>query len=138
MGDVVGAVSSVASTALSLAAFIPGPQQPFVAAAAFAVSFLGGFFGAKPKSSRALAPAFTVDAQDRIQLIRSSVAAHKVVYGEAKVSGPLVFAETTGSDQRFLQLVVAFAGHEVQGIVSLFLAVTLSSKATTGASVDGG
>jgi hypothetical protein len=44
-----------------------------------------------------------------------------VVYGGTKVSGPLIFADVSGSNRKFLHLVIPLAGHEVSAINSVFL-----------------
>jgi hypothetical protein len=45
----------------------------------------------------------------------------KVVYGQAKVEGSVVFMATSGTGSRYLNLVVAFAGHECQAIDQVYL-----------------
>lgn len=95
-----------------------------VASAATAV--LGGVasaalqsFAAKPKSGSSLS------SGQRIEMLRSSAMARRVVYGEARVSGPLIFAATTddGSSGKnaYLHLVVPLAGHEVSSIGALYI-----------------
>lgn len=62
-------------------------------------------------------------AQERTRLIRSSVVNHRVIYGTAMVSGPLVFAATTDKGSKkdqYLHLVVPLAAHECQAINSIF------------------
>jgi hypothetical protein len=66
-----------------------------------------------PKASGATAPSST--AQDRRQMVRSTVEPRKVVYGRARVSGPMVYASSSGADQRFLHLIVPLAGHTISG-----------------------
>lgn len=60
-------------------------------------------------------------AQDRKQLIRSAVAPRAVVYGRALVSGPLIFARSTGPDLRYLHLVMPLAGHAIEGIDAVYI-----------------
>ena len=55
----------------------------------------------------------TPEAKDRKQMIRSPVAARTIVYGEARVSGPIVFAGSTGAKNKYLHLVIVLAGHEI-------------------------
>lgn len=84
--------------------------------AAAATSLLvGAAFAQKPK-----APAGQ-EAQDRKQLIRSPVSPRQVVYGWQRVGGDLVYASSTGADQRFLHLVVVLASHPVQKIGTFWL-----------------
>ena len=119
MAQVVGVVGQLAS----IGALIPGPHQPFFAVASFALSFAGGFLGGadRPKP-RPVANDFASRAQDRVEVVRSAVASHKVVYGEAKLGGPIAFAASTGSLKDLLNLVVPTAGHEIEGYQSVFLA----------------
>ena len=58
-------------------------------------------------------------------MVKSAVQTHKIVYGQAKLSGPIVFAGTTNDAtlgaNAYLHLVIALTGHEVQSIDTLFL-----------------
>lgn len=54
------------------------------------------------------------------QMVRSSVESHKVVYGQAMVSGPVAFWGTTGPKNEFLHIVVPLAGHEVEEIGEVY------------------
>lgn len=65
--------------------------------------------------------AFTVSAQGRDQVVRSSVANRTVVYGRAMVSGPLVFGGVAGDGNKYLWLLIPVAGHEVDAIESIYL-----------------
>lgn len=51
---------------------------------------------------------------DRKQVIRNSVTPRTIVYGRARVSGPLIFAESTGINHEFLHLVIPIAGHIIK------------------------
>lgn len=62
---------------------------------------------------------FTAAAQDRQQMIRSAVATRQVVYGLAMMSGPIVFAASTGSENQYLHVVVPLAHGESEEIVSV-------------------
>lgn len=69
----------------------------------------------KPK-----APKFTVEAQDRQQMIRSAVATRSVVYGQSVVSGPIIYATSTGTENKFLHVVVPVASHEIEEISTVW------------------
>lgn len=58
--------------------------------------------------------------QDRDVMIRSGVAPRNIVYGRAKVSGPIVFAHSTGTKGEYLHLVVALAGHECDAVEKIY------------------
>lgn len=90
-----------------------------------AISQIGGrMLAKKPKQQ-----AFASEAGGRSVVIRSSVESHKVIYGQAKVSGPLVFVTTTDTGtnpasgpkaNKFLHMVIALAGHEVEEIGAVY------------------
>jgi hypothetical protein len=63
----------------------------------------------------------TQAGQDRRQMIRSAIAPRQVVYGRARVSGPLIYASSSGDDLRYLHVVVPLAGHPVDGIDALWI-----------------
>jgi hypothetical protein len=46
---------------------------------------------------------------------------HQIVYGETRIAGARVFDSSTGSDNKFLHRVIAFAGHEVEGFTEVYL-----------------
>ena len=75
-------------------------------------------FGSKNKGNSAN---FGAESRDRKQIVRSAIASHRVVYGESVVSGPLLYAETTGEQNAVLHLVVALAGHECDAISDVWL-----------------
>lgn len=94
--------------------------------ATVATSLLGGVasaalqsFAARPKSGSKLS------SGQRIEMVRSSAAARRVVYGEARLSGPLAFAATTddgaSGKNAYLHLVLPLAGHEVSSIGALYV-----------------
>lgn len=117
VGEVLGSVS----TLLSVAAFIPGPQQPFVAGAAFAVGLLGAFVGTSQSKSDYGAQPFNVQAQDRIQTVRSNVANQQIVYGTAKIAGPIALAESVGSLKQDFHVATPLCLGEIDGFVSFEL-----------------
>src|SRR5205807_2366979 len=70
-------------------------------------------------------------AQSRAVQVRSSVESHKIIYGQAKVSGPLVYVSTTNSGvdnngttqtgtNKFIHIVIALAGHQVDSIPTIY------------------
>lgn len=69
---------------------------------------------------RAARDRFNDSLQDRDVMIRSGVAPRNIVYGRAKVSGPIVFAHSTGAKGEYLHLVVALAGHECDAVEKIF------------------
>lgn len=60
--------------------------------------------------------AYNASLKDREVTIRSAVAPRRVIYGSDKVSGPLIYAQSTGDKGQYLHLVIALAGHECDAI----------------------
>src|SRR5688572_8196965 len=119
----IAAVAGYATTAAIGAGFLAS-LAGFVVSAA--VNQLGSrIFGKKPKTS-----AFGSDASGRVVQVRSSVESHKIIYGQARVSGPLVYVATANNgsgaaspakDNKMLYMVIALAGHEVEEIGDVYL-----------------
>jgi hypothetical protein len=62
-------------------------------------------------------------------VVRSSIESHKIIYGTAKVSGPLVYVATASEgqapasppkDNKMLYMVIPLAGHEVEEIPEVY------------------
>jgi hypothetical protein len=69
--------------------------------------------------SRALTPkppSPSVHLSGRTVTVREPTTARKIVYGQTRTGGPVVFIHTTGGTNRFLHLIVCLAGHEVEEI----------------------
>lgn len=71
----------------------------------------------KPK-----APSFDFNEEvlGRTQIVRSSVAPRRVIYGKIKVSGVLVFAGSSGERNKFMHLVIVLAGHQIEAIDDVY------------------
>lgn len=80
----------------------------------------------------------SVRAQDRKQTIRSSVAPRQVIYGTARVSGPIVYASSSGDKKQFLHLVVPVAGHRVTRHLALWINDVRIPRANIGGAGDNG
>ena len=97
------------------------------AAAGFAMS-LGAAFGAFAIGaglslvSRALMPKPDIGSQMGGRSVTAREAAHsrKIVYGRARLGGNIVYLESTGDDNKYLWLVVAVAGHEIDAYESVW------------------
>ncbi len=117
MGPAVPLVGAIAGAGVSSAigGGILGSIAGFVVSTA--ISQIGGrLFAKKPK-----APAFSQEATGRAIVIRSSIESHKVVYGTARVSGPMALATTTAANNEVLHLLIPLAGHEVEEIGTVYL-----------------
>ena len=72
-------------------------------------------------------PTYSRQIKDRKIMLRSSNQTRTLVYGEVKVSGPLVFASVSGADNEFLHLVIPLASHEVNAIGDVYFNDKLST-----------
>jgi hypothetical protein len=73
-------------------------------------------------------------AKNRKEMIRQAITGRRTIYGQAKVSGPLVFVHVTNDNEK-LHLVVVLASHEVESFDNFYLGdeqVELSGDPTTG------
>ncbi len=91
-----------------------------IAAGTFAIGFSAAFgafaIGAGLSLvSRALAPKLDLGTQMGGRSVMTREAAHsrKIVYGRARIGGNVVFLESSGTDNKYLYLVTAIAGHEI-------------------------
>lgn len=90
------------------------------ALAAVGTSMVLGGMIAKPGRQQEQ-PTFQAEMRDRLHVVRSAVETRRIVYGQQMVSGPLLYAQTTGSRNEYLHLVIALAGHECQEIGDIYL-----------------
>lgn len=75
--------------------------------------------GTQKKQASGAAPAGTsteASASDAKRTIRAEVAPRRIVYGRARVSGPLIYAASFGDKQQNLMLVVPLADHAIEAI----------------------
>jgi hypothetical protein len=63
--------------------------------------------------------------QDRNVTIRNSLATREIVYGRVRKGGTLVYAGTSGADDRFINLVIVLASHACESINDVFFDDTL-------------
>ena len=103
---------------------------PFGAAAGFVIG--GTVVGDAERHARNIARgAYNAAQRDRDIMVQSATEPMRIVYGRAKVSGPIAYAQTTGSKSEFLHMVVCLAGHECDAIETVYLneiALTLNGS----------
>ncbi len=75
---------------------------------------------------------FANEAYSQQQTIRSPTEARRGIYGKAMVSGPLVFAEETGTDNEYLHLVIPLAGHRCTNVDKVYFGDELAYDRVTG------
>jgi hypothetical protein len=74
-------------------------------------------------------PGSASDSSTRLQTVRSAVQPHRVIYGTVKTGGVLVYAQSHGTDNKYITLVVCFAAHQVDAILEVYLNDKLSTDA---------
>jgi len=102
-----GLASAIGVAAASLSLFGLGAVGSFFAA--FAIG------SGLSLVSRALAPKLDLGTQmgGRSVMTREAAQSRKIVYGRARIGGNIVYLESTGTDNKYLYLVIAVAGHEI-------------------------
>lgn len=78
--------------------------------------------GLSMAATRLLAPKMPSysDLAGRGVMTRNPVAPRQIIYGQTKVSGPIVYLATSGAKNQFLHIVVALAGHQVEEIGDVY------------------
>jgi Putative phage tail protein len=120
--SVVGALGISAATGGTLVAGLAG----------FAVSSGVSAVGSRAFAPKKAQPNLNTDPQSRAQMLASTVETHKIIYGRAKVSGPILYIGTTNSGpipsggpvtgiNVMLHMVIALAGHEIDAVETVYL-----------------
>lgn len=125
------ALPTIASIAL---AAIPG-LQPFAVPIIFASAVVSGVVNAQ-QARRQRQRAIAAGRRDNVTMVRSAEEPHRIVYGEARVSGPIAFSHSTGEDNGSLYLIVCLAAHKVAAIKEILFNET--QLGVTGGSVLNG
>src|ERR1017187_5523108 len=128
MSGVVAAIADAVAVFFSYSAV----AYAITEAVATAVMYMGISYG-MGAALQAIAgkPNINQDVRDRMQLIRASVTARRLVYGRVRTSGTMVACFSTNtvavpSDQPstsngYLHMVIALAGHECDAIETIYL-----------------
>jgi len=122
--DSLGKVAKVAAVYAGVSTGVAWFTTGFAGAGAFfgaAAGTAGAFFARSFTTSlvlgalsRTLAkdPEEVITYQDKTVTTKQAISARAVIYGQTRVGGTIVYMETTESN-KYLHLVIAFAGHEV-------------------------
>lgn len=62
-----------------------------------------------------------IDYSDRKVNTRGPTTPRRIIYGEARVGGQVIFTDSTGDDDRNLRMVIAFAGHSCEEIGDIYI-----------------
>lgn len=107
----VGGIAISVGTIASVVGAVAG------ALVAFAGNALVSSISGKPKGKQDTSSAAT----DAKRTIRSEVAPRRIVYGRARVSGPLIYAGSFGAQKEYLLLVIPLADHEIEAIDAVWI-----------------
>ena len=56
----------------------------------------------------------------RTVMAREPKAPRQIIYGRAKVSGPILFLHQTGAGNKYIHIIIGLAGHEVEAIDTIY------------------
>jgi len=101
---------------------LPAATPPFIAVAIAYTIVFATVVGVSMGVSRLLTPKMPSmsDLNDRGTMTRTPTGPRQIIYGQSKVSGPIVYLATSGNKNEYLHIVVALAGHEVQEIGDVY------------------
>jgi hypothetical protein len=103
--------------------------------AAYAVTTLAITVGLSKVSSSLMGkPKQGQGMQSRRAVIRDSVQPRTIIYGEVKTGGTLIYINTGGQKNEFIDFVIAIAGHEVSAITDVWF----DDDKITNANINGG
>lgn len=119
MPPVVAAVVSVVSTALEFIGFNAFWAYVVAEIATYAAIIGGTYSYSRQQAKKALSALNSMQA--RALTVRDPVATRSIVYGRARVGGVMVYASTSGTGNKYLNIVVAHANHECDAVERFFL-----------------
>ena len=117
---VVAAAVTVAVTALLTP--ILGPFAPIVGAMVGSMVAYAGNRLVDSMERKKAAP--NLNQEDAKRLVRGSSEPRRIIYGRARVSGPLIYAASYGAQKEWILLVVPLADHACQSIDAIWLGET--------------
>lgn len=110
------ASSAIATSAAVIAAVGSTMASVLGAVAAMAISYMGSaLMGGGGDKGGDQAPALTSDAESRTQMVRQAITPWRTIYGRVKVSGPITFLHSNGSNNNKAHLLLTLACHEIDG-----------------------
>jgi hypothetical protein len=126
MARIVVAVVAAAAAAVTLVVLTPLIGPVFAAMAAAVVGSLVAYGGNRivdsmEKKKRA-GP--SLNQEDAKRLLRSSSEPRRIIYGRARVSGPLIYAASYGEQREWILLVIPLADHTCQSLDAIWLGET--------------
>lgn len=68
--------------------------------------------------------------RDREAMVNAADTARRIIYGRVRVAGQLAYACTSGDKYQYLHMIVAFAGHPIDGYEDIYLDDKLITDST--------
>ena len=126
---VVAAVVVLGPTAMTaFQGFNPLVQKALIS---IGTSIIGGIVG-QALAPKIDPPNFGTPLESGITVTaKAPTAPYRIIYGESRVGGVIVYAETTSDTNEFLHMVIVLAGHEVDDISSIYVGDDVVSLETT-------
>lgn len=119
---IAGAILASATTTAGVTAAVWVATNAAVINAALVVAASTAYSSVNARNARRRArDAYNASLKDREVMIRTGTAPQRIIYGRDRVSGPVVYVESTGARKEYLHLVVALAGHECDAVETVYL-----------------
>ena len=77
-------------------------------------------------------PGYGSSINGRTQVARTAIEPRRYVYGQVMLSGPMVFACSSGDKNKYIHMVITLTGHQVQEIGDIYLGDKLSTDPSYG------
>jgi hypothetical protein len=125
MARIVVAVIAAAVTVAVTALLVPflGPFAPIVGAMVGSlVAYYGNRIVDSMEKKKAAGP--SLNQEDAKRLLRGASEPRRIIYGRARVSGPLIYAASYGAQKEWIMLVIPLADHPCQSIDAIWLGET--------------
>jgi hypothetical protein len=110
-----GVISALEAVAAVAVVFVGGPLSLALALAAASYST-----ERQARAEITARNAYNASLRDRYAMVRNSMAARQLVFGRCRVSGPMFFAASYGTDNEHLTFCVALAAHEIDAIETIY------------------
>lgn len=126
-------VAVVAAVAVAAAVYFLGPAgvglSPFLvamisSAIGATVAYAGNRIVDSMEKKKRAGTAQNLNQEDAKRLLRGASEPRRIIYGRARVSGPLIYAASYGAQREWIQLVIPLADHTCQSIDAIWLGET--------------
>ena len=130
MDDIINPIKKAVSSVKKAVSSIPVIGKPLVGIgqaafgviAPFADVLTLGMLGLTPKPKSAdfglNFASFGSFASSKLVSIKQAIMTRQIIYGTRRIAGSLLYAETTGTKNKYLHLIYGVAGHEINSFVS--------------------